>query len=151
MNMNIVTQKTRHPWIILSFMAGVCGSMLFILIGYYNWPPKLSFNWIVGSIVTITYLTCSADFGIRLLYQGKYSFEMNDTEIIIRDWGFLRPRVRIFSASSVIKIYHSSEGSSGLKTKDGKTHYINDVLMLKYREVFEQVKKTYKHISTSSN
>lgn len=61
----------------------------------------------------------------------------------------MRPKVRIFPASSVTEIYHSPD-DSGLITKDGKTQYIDDILMLKYSEIFEHVQRTYKHISTSN-
>ena len=132
----IVTQNARHPWLALSFIISVLASIGFIAIGYFNWPPQFSFSWIIGTLITIGISIGTIIYGIRLFYAEPYRFELDNDEILIRDWGVLRPRVRKFLASSVTEICHSSEGSSYLTTKDGNIHYIDDVLMLKYRDIF---------------
>ncbi len=147
--MKIVTQKARHPWIVFSLAFSSLAALVSVLIGYYNWPPQFSFDWIVGTLVTVGFLLGSVIYCLRLIQNGKYSFEMNEKEIIIRDWGHIRQRVRVFPASSVKEIYHSSNGS-GLITTDGKTHYIDDCLMLKYNEIFEKIQSTYSHVSTTN-
>ncbi len=62
-------------------------SIVSILIGYHNWPPKFSYNWIIGALVTIGFFIGTVVYARRLLCNGNYSFVMNDKEIIIRDWG----------------------------------------------------------------
>ena len=146
--MNTIPQPPRHPWIIFSAILTFFASIGFITIGYFNWPPKLNFSWVVGTLVTLGTLICAITNVIRLFCKESYRFGLNDGEIIIRDWGILRQRVRKFSTSFVAEICHSSEGGSFLKTKDGKIHYIDDVLMYKYEEIFKIIKKNYNHIKT---
>lgn len=60
--------------------------------------------------------------------------------------GFLGPRVRIFDPKSLTDLVYSTEGRSSLKTSDGKTHYIDSLLMLKHDEIIGIVEKHFKHI-----
>ncbi len=147
--MEKIIQKTRHPWIVFSFILAFLASIGFLTIGYFNWPPHFNFSWIIGSLVTIGSIICAITNGIRQFYPDPYRFELNHDKILIRDWGIIRPRVRKFPVTSVTEICHSSEGGSYLKTKDGNTHYIDDVLMYKYKDIFELIKKNYNHIVTS--
>lgn len=144
----MVTQKARHPWIVFGSVLAFFASIGFITIGYFNWPPQMNFSWIVGTVVTIGTILCAITNGIRLFYSEPYRFAINDDEIIIKDWGILRPRVRKFTTSSITEICHSSEGASFLKTKDGETHYIDDVLMYNYSIIFELIQMKYNHIAT---
>jgi hypothetical protein len=139
--MNTVSQKVEHPWVLFSLFITFFASIGFLLIAYFNWPPKFNFDWIVGILVTTGTILCALNGFIRLFFTEPYLFEIIGEDIRIRDWGNFRSRVRTFPLRSVAEICCSSEGASYLKTKDGKIHYIDDVLMLKYKKIFELIEK----------
>lgn len=146
--MSEITQKVRHPWIIFSAIFAFFASIGFLLIGYFNWPPKMNFNWIIGILVTTGTVICTITNGLRLFHLEPYRFVINNDEILVHDWGAIRPRIRKFNASLITEICHSTEGGSFLSTKDGKTHYIDDVLMSNYKSIFDLIQKNFKHIRT---
>jgi hypothetical protein len=146
--MNEITQKVRHPWLIYSVVLAFIASVGFLTIGYFNWPPKMNFNWFVGVLTTVGTISFTITNGIRLFNIAPYRFAINDDEILIQDWGVIKSRIRTFTASSVTEICHSTEGGSFLKTTDGKTYHIDDVLMCNYKSIFELVQKNFNHIKT---
>jgi hypothetical protein len=146
--MNTVKQNSYHPWVAVFLIISIIVTIIMLIVGYYKWPPELSMGWIIGSFTGFVFFISGVRALARIWYIAPLEFELTDSEIIIRDMGFLKPRVRKFSANLVTNFVYSSENGSYIKTSDGKNHYLDQILMLKRDDIIEMIEQHFNHIKT---
>jgi len=146
--MNTVRQNSFHSWVAVFLIVSIIVTIIMLVVGYHKWPPGLSMGWIIGSFTGFVFFMSGVRALARIWYIAPLELEVTDSALVITDMGFLRPRVRKFSANSVTNFVYSSEGGSYIKTSDGKKHYLDKILMLKSDEIIEMVEQHFNHIKT---
>jgi len=112
-----------------------------------NWPMKLSFEWIIMPLLFIGSLVLGFNYTYWIIAPRNAVFYVSDDEIRIEDQPVFKWISRTFPPSEVIEIYYSRESGSRLKTRDGKTHTISDILMMQREAIFSALAVKHPHIA----
>ena len=114
------------------------------------WPFEFSFVWFILPMLFIGSLFLGTNYIYWILVPKKTLFEVSQDVITIEDQPVFTWKVRRFDPAEIIQIVYNTESSSYLKTKDGKTHLISDILMMRKKDIFAAVRELHPHIETSS-
>lgn len=147
-NMNAITieQDRCNAWTAFGVFMAI-GLFLVSVIGMVlNWPFTISFEWSIILLLFVGSFVASITYISWIVSPKKTIFFVSQDEIRIEDQPSIKWATRTFSPSDVVELSYNGEGISELRTRDGKSHVISDILMIQRDAIFDALSTFHPHI-----
>ena len=151
MNAVTISQNRSNGWTGFGVLIAV-GLLIVSGVGMIvSWPIEVSFEWILLPILFLGALVLGGNYLYWLVTPRNAVFSVSADQICIEDQPVFRWITRTFSPSEVVEISYSSESGSRLKTKDGRSYVLSDILMMQRGVIFSAISAEHPHIALKEN
>ncbi len=141
-----IRQSRCNYWIFLSVIFAIVLFIISVAGMIYSFPISLSFEWFILPVLFTGSLVLGCQYLYWLLNPRDSTFTISHDYIHIEDQTVFKWTHRRFSPDEITKLTYNSESLSHLKTKDGTTHYISDILMIQRESIFSVLSEIHPHI-----
>jgi hypothetical protein len=151
MDVVTITQNRSNSWTGFGVLMAL-GLLIVSGVGMIvSWPMEVSFEWILLPILFLGASVLGGNYLYWLIKPRDAVFSVSADQICIEDQPVFRWVTRTFSPSEVVEISYSSESGSRLKTKDGRSHILSDILMMQRAAIFSAISAQHPHIALKEN